>query len=290
MPRSSSVAVARYYAAKTDPILTKYGPGPRVHYHSGWVDPLSPPERPQTRDALRTALVAAQENLLELLAKRWAADPHMQGRVLDVGCGLGGTALFLADRFGTRVAALTNVPSHAHVVARFAHRAGLSDRVRPVVADAHAVPARGGFDAAIAIESSCYLTRDRWFAELARLLGVGSTLTLVDCFVRERAAARHFDRHYHCQLGTRNEYERAAVQAGFRLDTCESLNEGGAGFWKLSLTWIDDALGRTRAPEEIDRLQRSKRAHVSFHRAYAEYGVGFECLRFVRSRGVRATD
>ncbi|MFP2927012.1 SAM-dependent methyltransferase [Pyxidicoccus sp. 3LG] len=113
--------VAGYYDEKTEHILRRYGPGPRVHYHAGLVDAVPPPGAPE--DVLRENIHAAQEVLLAELAR--AAHPFPEGgEVLDVGCGLGGGALYWAANHGARVTAVTNVPVHAELVAGFAEAGG----------------------------------------------------------------------------------------------------------------------------------------------------------------------
>jgi cyclopropane-fatty-acyl-phospholipid synthase len=64
------------------------------------------------RDA--ATLDQAQEAKLELVARKLALLPGM--RVLDVGCGWGGAARFLAERYGVEVIGLTD----SHEQARFA--------------------------------------------------------------------------------------------------------------------------------------------------------------------------
>src|SRR5690348_12412063 len=102
--------VVAWYEQKTRFLLDKYGPGPRVHYHTGLV---SPETKPATDlDALRRQIVASQEALLRHAARIWQADRHLCGDVLDVGCGLGGGSIFWAQEYAARVTALTPVPSH----------------------------------------------------------------------------------------------------------------------------------------------------------------------------------
>src|ERR1700730_352108 len=106
---STQQAVA-FYERKTQDILKRYGPGPRVHYHTGLVD--QPPSIGASSEELHRELVAAQERTLEYAAEVWDAASSLSGDVLDVGCGLGGGTIFWTQKFGANVTAVTNAPSH----------------------------------------------------------------------------------------------------------------------------------------------------------------------------------
>ncbi|WNZ62436.1 class I SAM-dependent methyltransferase [Myxococcus sp. MxC21-1] len=159
--------VSAYYEAKTERLLQRYGPGPRVHYHSGLVDVVPPPGA--SSEVLRDTVHAAQEALLVELARAVGRFPD-GGEVLDVGCGLGGGALYWATEHQAHVTAVTNVPSHVALVRGFAEAAGVSARVRPILCDALSVPGRAAFDAVVAVESACYLPRAEWFRRTRTLL------------------------------------------------------------------------------------------------------------------------
>ena len=157
-----------YYEAKTQSILQRYGPGPRVHYHTGLID--DPPPSDASGHVLRRRLIDAQEQTLRHAAGAWQARTNLRGDVLDVGCGLGGGAIFWAQEFGANVTAVTIAPSHIKLVADFAAQAGVKSRVRPLLSDALAVPGEGCYDAAVAIDSSSSFPRGPWFDRLATVL------------------------------------------------------------------------------------------------------------------------
>src|SRR6202158_6000864 len=134
-----------FYERKTQDILKRYGPGPRVHYHTGLVD--QPPSNGASSEELRRELVAAQERTLEYAAEVWNAASSLCGDVLDVGCGLGGGAIFWAQKFGANVTAVTIAPSHIRLVEGFAAQAGVASRVQAVCCDALTMDGGGCFDA-----------------------------------------------------------------------------------------------------------------------------------------------
>src|ERR1700730_7228527 len=110
----SSCHVADYYDSKTNALLERYGPGPRVHYHSGLIKEPAPAGAPI--ETLRQTLVMGQEQLLIQAAATWKIDAIPFYDVLDVGCGLGGGSIFWAQEFGAKVTAVTIAPSHLYWV------------------------------------------------------------------------------------------------------------------------------------------------------------------------------
>ena len=173
--------VMTYYGGKTQAILRRYGPGPRVHYHTGLVDELECLQVPA--EVLRRRLVAAQERILNHAAEVWRAASNLSGEVLDIGCGLGGGSIFWAQEFGAQVTAVTCVPVHAELVEQFAASAGVASKVRPLVCDVLELQGRDCFDAAVALDSSCHLPRREWFRRLFALLRRGGRVFISDCFL-----------------------------------------------------------------------------------------------------------
>jgi len=90
--------------------------------------------------------------LLEDLCEHLDLKPGM--KVLDMGCGKGITSIFLAKEYGVTVFANDLWIGATENLVRV-EEAGVSDKVYPIHAEAHALPyAHGFFDAAIAID--CY--------------------------------------------------------------------------------------------------------------------------------------
>jgi cyclopropane fatty-acyl-phospholipid synthase-like methyltransferase len=257
--------VAAYYDAKTENILRRYGPGPRVHYHTGLVDEAPPPGLPA--DALKVLIHESQEVLLRELALA-AGLPARGCEVLDVGCGLGGGSLYWASMHCARVTAITISPSHVPWVKRFASVAGVADRVTALQCDALEVPGKERFDLIVAVESSCYLPRREWFHKVYSLLKPGGLVAIADCFLGRLELAAPFDRYWHTRIGTVEEYFRAAAAEGLELELHQDISGRAVNFWTLTLDLLarerelsrrsgNGGTGRTESQREHLRLQQA---------------------------------
>ena len=107
--------------------------------------------------------------LTEALTQVLALEPGM--RVLDLGCGSAISSIFLAREFGVEVwAADLWIDPTANRIR--VDEAGVSDRVFPIEAEAHALPfPRGYFDALVSIDSYHYFGTDmRYLSYAAQFL------------------------------------------------------------------------------------------------------------------------
>jgi SAM-dependent methyltransferase len=133
-------------------------------------------------------------------------------RVLDAGCGLGGTILYLAERCGASFTGVTLSEAQAAVGRSAAARVGLAERVRIVVGSYDEPPA-GPFDLIVAIESLAHSDDPAAsIAALAARLAPSGQIAIVDDF--PLAAAR----------GTS---DLALFQAGWRLPALPTAEELG---------------------------------------------------------------
>ena len=273
--------VVAFYERKTDEILRRYGPGPRVHYHTGLVDDMVPVC--SSADELRRILVASQEQMLWHAAKVWGAKAHLCGDVLDVGCGLGGGAIFWAQEFGACVTAVTIAPSHIELVAKFAAQAGITSRVKPLLCDALTVPGENCFDAVLAIDSSSSFPRRPWFQCAAKLLRQGGWVFVYDCFLQRPEYEEPFNDHWYAQIGTIEEYLIAARAAGLVVETIDDVSCRAAHFWTTTLALVrEEACGKTLTCEQVLKLDDSLRIHTLVRKGVLEGGLRHVLMSFVK--------
>lgn len=107
-------------------------------------------------------------------------------RVLDAGCGCGGSAIWLAENIGCRVEGINIVPSQLAVARRFAAKYNVSEKARFSRQNYCNTSFRNGsFDLIWALESVVHTDNKAAFAkEAARLLKTGGRLLMTDLMLR----------------------------------------------------------------------------------------------------------
>jgi MPBQ/MSBQ methyltransferase len=103
-------------------------------------------------------------------------------RVLDVGCGLGGTARYLAANVGCRIIGIDLTPEYIEIAKILGERTGTSDRVEFMTASALNVPFDNRqFDAAITFHVAMNIKdRPALYREVARVLKPQSVFCIYD--------------------------------------------------------------------------------------------------------------
>ncbi|MFF5563407.1 SAM-dependent methyltransferase [Streptomyces sp. NPDC012623] len=277
--------VGQYYDGKTAKLVRKYGPGPRIHYHVGHYPSAEAPLRADdvTPDDIRGSIRRHQEDLLRYAAKLWDAEQRLSGRILDVGCGLGGGSLFWAQEYGADVTAVTNAPEHAPVVEGFARELGVDGRVRAVVSDAKRLPLDGGpYDAAVAIESSGYFDRPLWFERLARALRPGASVCIEEVFITRPHGADVWAEYFYTKPASVLDYVKAAEAAGFELVDDVDATAETAPFWDESAAWTKAVLDTDSSLSPVERRQMriSLLANQALGTEWQAGGVRLGFLRF----------
>lgn len=200
-------------------------------------------------DSGRETLAEATHNLTLALAERAELAPGLE--VLDVGCGTGAPAAYLAEAEGVRV---TGISTSAVGIERARARAAASparERLRFEQRDALAsgLP-DASFDRVFSLESAHLMDdRPRLFAELARVLKPGGRLALCDvvmvggpevelmqyavlghgsaaaAYMREAVAATMHRAFGSANLPRPEVYREAALAAGFVDVALEDVSE-----------------------------------------------------------------
>jgi SAM-dependent methyltransferase len=149
---------------------------------------ITPADAPPGLLALPGRLAAGPRRLLARVAEvagmdAWA--PSTRG--LDVGCGLAGTSMYLAERFGFAMTGINVNAEQLLLAGDRVRRRGLEARVVLQLGDARDLPLPdASADLAILIEVAFHVRdKARLFAELRRVLRPGGTIVLVD---QEQAA------------------------------------------------------------------------------------------------------
>jgi tocopherol O-methyltransferase len=181
----------------------------------------------------------AQIRLMERLAE--CAQIPRGARVLDIGCGLGGSAMWLAQNLDCDVTGLTISPVQARMAASRAKSRGLSQRVRFQVENANLwQPEPASVDAIWIMESSEHFEDKPGFLErCARALKPGGTLA-VCAWLRREGPVRDEDRALvntiaeamlSASLGSLSEYSNWMRDAGLTVDVAEDITRRVEPTW-----------------------------------------------------------
>jgi ubiquinone/menaquinone biosynthesis C-methylase UbiE len=141
---------------------------------------IAPDEvRPDLLAAVDEFHMGGREATLRL-AERMALEPGMS--VLDIGCGIGGSARSFAQRYGCEVVGIDLTPEYVRVAEALTRMLGLTERVRFRVGSATALPfAQASFDAATLVHVAMNVPdKQRLCDEVARVLRPGGVFAVYD--------------------------------------------------------------------------------------------------------------
>lgn len=220
-PRFGPEQVRRYYDRHT-PAFLALGQGGRdgAIHRAVWGPGVR--DRSQAFHYVEDRIAEAIHDIPSVASSRTCSGGPLH--IVDLGCGVAGSACYLAARLPIRVTGITLSPVQARLAQRRIRESGLLDRVVCLEGDYGNLPAEVGLaDLAYAIESFVHgPAPDRFFAQCRRLIRPGGMLIICDDFRRtttDPRAARAIERfsrgwHVNSLLG-REALHAAAQAAGF---------------------------------------------------------------------------
>lgn len=183
----------------------------------------------------------AQRQLIDAVAKR--AGIRQGESVLDVGCGMGGSSVYLAREFGCYVTGVTLSPVQRFWAAGGALWHGQSARTKFLRGDAEAVEfAPQSFDVVWSIECTEHLfDKAAFFRRAAAWLKPGGRVTICawlagDEPLDEAGRKRVYDvcEGFLCpSLGTADDYKHWLTDAGLELTSYDDWTERVAQTWEI---------------------------------------------------------
>ena len=220
----------------------------------------------------------AQLQLIEHLAQLANVKPGSD--ILDIGCGYGGSSLYLANHYNASVTGITISPVQVEMAIQAAAREQLDAKF--LLMDAEAMNFQKQFDLLWSVESiSHYQNLQVFFNSAAKLLKPGGSFAITDWFKKEdltRAETRKFidpiEKDMFVKLQVMDDYEDFLVSSGLLIMHRQVLTEDCAKTWGLCLDIIKNKSFWVLAAKYGTHF-------VSFLKAFEAMRAGFASGRFV---------
>lgn len=162
--------IARYYNANTIFYRVFWHESKSLGIHFGYYDPDIKNHQ--------EAILRVNETLSKL------ADIKPSDKVLDAGCGVGGSAIWIAKNIGANVTGITISSAQAKKANKYKDREGVGDKTSFEIMDFNKTSfPNESFDVVWGIESFCYaLDKEILLKEIFRILKPGGRIVMSDWF------------------------------------------------------------------------------------------------------------
>ena len=170
-------------------------------------------------------------------------------RVLDAGSGVGGTARYVADRYGCTVTAVDLTDEYCQTSRWLNQLVGLDNQISVRQADVTELPfADGTFDVVISQHVQMNVAdKARLYRQAQRVLVDGGRLAVWDITIGERGELDYplpwADHPAHSHLVTADELRGAVESAGFAVDQWNDLTEQATALMQAILAQPANPLG-----------------------------------------------
>ena len=187
---------------------------------------------------------AAQNQLIDHLAR--LADIKAGSRILDIGCGFGGTSLYLAKNYAASATGITISPVQVKMAKEAAAKTSLDASF--FLMDAEDMQFSQQFDVLWSVESiSHYYDPRKFFASAVKFLKPGGCFALTDWFQKENLSAADKKKYIEpiakgmmVELRGMNDYSDFLISSGLQIVHRQDLTRNCAKSWDLGLDIIKD--------------------------------------------------
>jgi cyclopropane fatty-acyl-phospholipid synthase-like methyltransferase len=224
---------------------------------------------------------AAQIQLMDHLAQ--LANTKTGSRILDIGCGFGGSSLYLAKKYGASTTGITISPVQVQMAKEAAAKTNLDASF--FLMDAEDMQFSEPFDLLWSVESiSHYHDPRKFFASAVKFLKPGGSFALTDWFQKENlspADKRKFiepiEKGMMVELRGMNDYSDFLVSSGLHVVHRQDLTLNCAKSWDLGLDIIKGkkfwTLAAKHSAEFVTNLKAFRAMRAGFASGNFVYGL-----------------
>jgi cyclopropane fatty-acyl-phospholipid synthase-like methyltransferase len=220
----------------------------------------------------------AQNQLIEHVAHAAGLRPGC--KILDVGCGFGGSSIYLAKKYGAEATGITISPVQVEMARKAAANEGVNAKF--ILMDAEEMKFEQTFDVVWSLESiSHYRQKGKFFASAAQFLEAGGTLAITDWFKKGRLTEREYEKFIHpiekgmlVELDTMEDYAALLRPNSFQVVHNEILNKNCSKSWDLGLDILKNKALWKIAAEYGSEV-------INFLRAFRAMRAGFASGNFI---------
>jgi tocopherol O-methyltransferase len=210
------------------------------YYYSLWGEHLHHGYWVRGDESKETAQIQLIEHLAQL------ANIKVGSRILDIGCGFGGSSLYLTKKYGASATGITISPVQVKMAKEAAAKKNLDASF--LLMDAEDMQFAQPFDLLWSVESiSHYQDPRKFFASAVKFLKPGGCFALTDWFHKENlspAEKREFiepiEEGMMVELRGMDEYSHFLVSSGLHVVHRQDLTLNCAKSWDLGLDIIKD--------------------------------------------------
>lgn len=184
----------------------------------------------------------AQIALTKYLAQQ--ADIKPSSKILDVGCGFGGSSIYLSKAYDSETTGITISQVQVDMATESATKVNANSKF--LLMDAEDMQFNDPFDVVWSVESiSHYENKEKFFASAIKLLEPGGTLAIIDWFKKDDLSIRDSEKFIQpieegmlVELRTMEDYKNIFENNGLHITSFEDISRNCAKTWDISLDII----------------------------------------------------
>jgi tocopherol O-methyltransferase len=223
----------------------------------------------------------AQIQLIEHLARLANLEPG--SRILDIGCGFGGTSNYLAKQYRVSATGITISPVQVEMANREARKQDLDAKF--LLMDAEALNFSEPFDLLWSVESiSHYQDIPKFFSSATKFLKPGGTFALTDWFRKENPTPAErkkyidpIDKGMFVELRGMNDYEGFLTASGLHIVHRQDITANCTKSWDIGLDIIKDksfwSMAAKLGPQFVANLKAFKAIRTAIATGNFVYGL-----------------